>query len=110
MQVKNEDDEFDWGIIVNFKKESEVKKKENPLKSSPGLVVDILLHLKPGSNTQKPRPCPAGVQGDVEVVPVVNTLISHISSLRVYYPKDLRPLDSRKSVLKTITVSHFILV
>lgn len=40
--------------------------------------------------------------GDVEVVPVLHTLIYQISSLRVYYPKDLRPPDNRKSVLKTI--------
>lgn len=36
------------------------------------------------------------------MVPVLHTLIHQISSLRVYYPKDLRPADSRKSVLKTI--------
>jgi ATP-dependent RNA helicase DOB1 len=83
------------------------KKKENPLKASPTVVVDILLHISPGSSTQQPRPCPAGVQGDVEVIPVLNTLITHLSSLRIYYPKDLRPLDSRKSVLKTIAVSYF---
>ncbi|CAH2236387.1 jg10767 [Pararge aegeria aegeria] len=41
--------------------------------------------------------------GDVEVVPVLHTLIYQISSLRVYYPKDLRPPDNRKSVLKTIS-------
>lgn len=103
VKVKNEEDEFDWGIIINFKKESEAKKKENPLKASPGIVVDILLHIAPGSSTQKPRPCPAGVQGDLEVVPVLNTLITHISSVRIYYPKDLRPPDSRKSVLRSIT-------
>lgn len=38
----------------------------------------------------------------MEVVPVVHTLIYRISSLRVFYPKDLRPADNRKSVLKTI--------
>lgn len=36
------------------------------------------------------------------MVPVLHTLINQISSLRVYYPKDLRPADNRKSVLKTI--------
>lgn len=38
----------------------------------------------------------------MEVVPVLHTLIYQLSSLRVYYPKDLRPPDNRKSVLKTI--------
>lgn len=40
--------------------------------------------------------------GDVEVVPVVHNLVYKISSLRVYYPTDLRPSDNRKSVLKTV--------
>lgn len=109
MQVKHEEDEYDWGIIINFKKQTENmgnKRKENPLKESPSIIVDILLHISPGSCTEQPRPCPAGVEGDLEVVPVLNTLITHLSSLRVYYPKDLRPPDSRKSVLKTIAVSY----
>lgn len=33
---------------------------------------------------------------------MVHTLLSQLSSLRVYYPKDLRPSDNRKAVLKTI--------
>lgn len=110
MQVKCEEDEFDWGIIINFKKQSENvgnKKKETPMKAA-NIVVDILLHISPESSAQHPRPCPAGVQGDMEVIPVLNTLITHLSSLRIYYPKDLRPPDSRKSVLKTIAVSYSI--
>jgi ATP-dependent RNA helicase DOB1 len=110
LQVKNEEDEFDWGIIINFKKQTENmgnKRKENVLKESPCVIVDILLHITPGSCTEQPRPCADGVQGDMEVVPVLNTLITHLSTLRIYYPKDLRSPDSRKSVLKTIEVSYF---
>jgi ATP-dependent RNA helicase DOB1 len=65
--------------------------------------VDILLHVD--ENFQQddvPAPCPAGARGSVEVVPVLHSLISRISSLRVYYPSDLRPIDNRRSVLKTI--------
>jgi ATP-dependent RNA helicase DOB1 len=111
LQVKYEEDEFDWGIIINFKKQSENmgnKRKENPLKASPSIIVDVLLHVSPDSSTQQPRPCPSGVQGDMEVIPVLNTLITHLSSLRIYYPKDLRPQDNRKSVLKTIAVSYLL--
>ncbi|KAJ2948128.1 hypothetical protein O0L34_g9927 [Tuta absoluta] len=107
VKVKTEKHEYDWGIIVNFRHKSDKKKhgKEvNPLSAEAVIIVDILLHVKkaddgdPESNV----PCPPGESGDVEVVPVLHTLINQISSLRVYYPKDLRPADSRKSVLKTI--------
>ncbi|KAJ0182390.1 hypothetical protein K1T71_001759 [Dendrolimus kikuchii] len=108
VKVKTEKYEYDWGIIVNFRhkmnKSGKKPQDENPLTAEAVIIVDILLHVKktadddPESNV----PCPPGEAGDVEVVPVLHTLIYQISSLRVYYPKDLRPADSRKSVLKTI--------
>ncbi|XP_045448992.1 exosome RNA helicase MTR4 [Melitaea cinxia] len=107
VKVKTEKYEYDWGIIVNFKHKTGKGKKpqdENPLTAETVIIVDILLHVKK-SNPDDPdinAPCPPGEPGDVEVVPVLHTLIYQISSLRVYYPKDLRPPDNRKSVLKTI--------
>lgn len=89
---------FDWGIIVNFKKKS----PKNPMKESTAIIIDILLHVSKDSKEGCPVPCHEGEEGDVEVVPVIHTLISQISSLRLYYPRDLRPSDNRKSVLKTI--------
>ncbi|KAJ6669920.1 hypothetical protein lerEdw1_000469 [Lerista edwardsae] len=61
VKVKNEDEDFGWGVVVNFSKKSNVK------------VVPVLVHL-----------------------------LSAISSVRLYIPKDLRPLDNRQSVLKSI--------
>ncbi|XP_015585297.1 exosome RNA helicase MTR4 [Cephus cinctus] len=98
VKVKNESDTFDWGIIVNFKK----KTPKNPMLEKTVIVVDILLHISSDSTEGSPIPCRPGEDGDVEVVPVLHTLLSEISSLRVYYPKDLRPSDNRRSVLKTI--------
>lgn len=98
---KENDEEFEWGIIVNFKKQSNGER--NPLKEETVTIVDILLHVDDDyEKTSDPRPCPANKQGSVEVVPVVHNLISRISSLRVHYPKDLRPAENRRSVLKTI--------
>ncbi|CAD0194950.1 unnamed protein product [Chrysodeixis includens] len=106
VKVKTEKHEFDWGIIVNFRHKTGKGKKheENPLTAETVIIVDILLHVKKstGQDTDTKQPCPPGEVGDVEVVPVLHTLIYQISSLRVYYPKDLRPADNRKSVLKTI--------
>nr|XP_033341153.1 exosome RNA helicase MTR4 [Megalopta genalis] len=99
VKVKNENEMFDWGIIVNFKK----KNPKNPTgRENTVIIIDILLHISKESSEGCPIPCHEGQEGEVEVVPVLHTLISQISSLRLYYPKDLRPSDNRKSVLKTI--------
>lgn len=72
------------------------------MKDKTVIVVDVLLHVSGESSEGNPLPCGEGEAGDMEVVPVLQSLISQISSLRVFYPKDLRPSDNRKSVLKTI--------
>ncbi|XP_075151409.1 exosome RNA helicase Mtr4 [Haematobia irritans] len=101
VKVKNENEEYDWGIVVNFKKQT--SKTKNPLQAETSVIVDVLLHVsEESSKSDEPKPCKPGQKGNMEVVPVVHKLLSQISSLRVYYPNDLRPADNRRSVLKTI--------
>ncbi|XP_005178234.1 exosome RNA helicase MTR4 [Musca domestica] len=101
VKVKNDTEEYDWGIVVNFKKQT--SKTKNPLQAETSVIVDVLLHVsEESSKNDDPKPCKPGQKGNMEVVPVVHKLISQISSLRVYYPNDLRPADNRRSVLKTI--------
>lgn len=101
VKVKNQSDEFDWGIVVNFKRQA--NNIRNPLKSENVVIIDVLLYVtEESTKTDDPKPCQTGRKGNMEVVPVVHKLISQISSLRVYYPSDLRPADNRRSVLKTI--------
>lgn len=109
MQVKHESQEFDWGMIVNFKrKEDKSRGRDNPLKSAPAqIVVDVLLHLADSPVGNNIKPCAPGETGIVEVVPVLHTLITHISSVRLKSPNDLRSSDSRKNILKTIQVIYF---
>ncbi|XP_048489059.1 exosome RNA helicase MTR4 isoform X1 [Plutella xylostella] len=107
LKIKTEKHEYDWGITVNFRRQMPKGKKreeENPLTAETVLLVDVLLHVKRGTedDPEKRVPCPPGETGDVEVVSVIHTLIDQISTLRVYYPKDLNSSDNRKSVLKTI--------
>lgn len=100
VKIQTETDEFDWGIIINFKKERDDSK--NPLKSETTITVDILLHIDDFKEDFTPKPCPKDKKGNVEVLPVCHKLISKISSIRVYYPNDLSSSDNRRSVLKTI--------
>ena len=53
-------------------------------------------------NTNKPKPAGTSDQPTVQVIPVTLPVIEAISSVRVYIPDDLRPLEKRQSVGKTI--------
>lgn len=103
--MKCEDLEFDWGMIVNYKNRENFD-KDNPLKSSSRLIlVDILLHLDENYKEPDIRPCPKNARGSCEVVPVLHTLITHISSIRLKTPNDLRSADAKRSIIKTIQVN-----
>uniref|UniRef100_A0A1B6CRT5 Helicase ATP-binding domain-containing protein n=2 Tax=Clastoptera arizonana TaxID=38151 RepID=A0A1B6CRT5_9HEMI len=103
IKVKNDKKEFEWGVVVNFKKEKP-DKSHNPARGSGNkLIVHILLHVAIGSvEGEIPNPCPIGEFGEIEVVPVAHTLVTQISTLRVHLPKDLTTIDNKKSVWKTI--------
>ncbi|KAH8410288.1 hypothetical protein KR009_010712 [Drosophila setifemur] len=93
--------EYDWGIVLNFKKQDQSRK--NPLKSEPSITIDVLLHVsEAAAKSGDTEPCKPNERGGMEVVPVAHTLITQISSIRVYFPNDLRSADNRRAVLKTI--------
>ncbi|XP_002066969.2 exosome RNA helicase MTR4 [Drosophila willistoni] len=101
IKVTADNQEYDWGIVLNFKNHEKARK--NPLKPDPGVTIDVLLHVsEEASKSGDTEPCKPNERGCMEVVPVANTLITQISSIRVYFPNDLRSADNRKAVLKTI--------
>ncbi|XP_018335844.2 exosome RNA helicase MTR4 [Agrilus planipennis] len=113
IQIKIQDAEYDWGVIVNFKKITDNppgrKGKTNTLVTK--LQVDLLLHVisegkgdTDGDDTDNliPKPCSEDQSGEVEVVAVCSSLITHISSVRLYCPNDLRSRDSRKGMFKAV--------
>lgn len=103
IKIQNNNDEFDWGIVINFKKQS-VPNGKNPLEAESNVSIDVLLHLDEESFAKSvSKPCSPNKKSIVEVVPVVHKFISKISSLRIAYPQDLRPKDNRQAVLKTIS-------
>lgn len=91
-------------MVVNFRKQED-KTGSNPLKKLPKtLIIDTLLNIARGSSTEVPRACPPGEKGLLEVIPVHHTVVTHISSVRMKVPNDLRSQDSRKNAYKTIQV------
>ncbi|TNN58689.1 Superkiller viralicidic activity 2-like 2 [Liparis tanakae] len=74
--------------------------------SDPLIVVEVLVHCSKDSvkeaRTEAAKPAAPGETGEMEVVPVMLHLLTAISSVRLYIPKDLRPFDSRQLMLKSI--------
>ncbi|XP_037075911.1 exosome RNA helicase MTR4-like [Pollicipes pollicipes] len=105
VHVQTDDKDFDWCIVINYKRE-EAKKTDNPLESSATYVVDVLMHVSKETAQLKEtallEPPPTDQKGEMVVVPVLVHLIDEISAVRLKYPQDLRPLDNRMIVLKTI--------
>nr|XP_019937605.1 PREDICTED: superkiller viralicidic activity 2-like 2 [Paralichthys olivaceus] len=103
VKVKNEDADFGWGVIVNFCKKSNVKTITD---SEPLYVVEVLVHCSKESvkdaATEAAKPAAAGETGEMLVIPVMLHLLTSISSVRLYIPKDLRPFDNRQLMLKSI--------
>uniref|UniRef100_A0A674NHZ5 Exosome RNA helicase MTR4 n=1 Tax=Takifugu rubripes TaxID=31033 RepID=A0A674NHZ5_TAKRU len=103
VKVKNEDADFGWGVVVNFNKKTNVKSSTD---AEPLYVVEVLLHCSKesvkDSATEAAKPAAPGEVGEMQVVPVMVQLLSALSSVRLYIPKDLKPLDNRQLMLKSI--------
>uniref|UniRef100_A0A087XC50 Exosome RNA helicase MTR4 n=2 Tax=Poecilia formosa TaxID=48698 RepID=A0A087XC50_POEFO len=103
VKVKNEDTDFGWGVVVNFSKKTNTKASGD---SEPLYVVEVLLHCSKesvkNSATEAAKPAAPGETGEMQVVPVMLHLLTSISSVRLYIPKDLRPFDNRQLMLKSI--------
>ena len=107
IQVTNGTDEFGWGVVINFQKKADnQKKQQDPLNTEPVYIVDTLLNLSKESAARKDptfvKPCPAGEKGEMCVIPVLLDIVQAISSVRLYFPKDLKSLDNRQSVGKSL--------
>lgn len=91
--------DFGWGVVINFQKKTPfVKNGETAAPEAPRFIVDVLLNCAPGTT----RPCPPNVKGEPTVVPVLLSTLNGMSSVRVFVPKELKALDQRQQLLKTI--------
>ncbi|KAM4634304.1 exosome RNA helicase MTR4 [Polymixia lowei] len=103
VKVKNDNSDFGWGVVVNFSKKANVKAGPD---AEPLYVVEVLVHCSKESvkdaATEAAKPPAPGENGEMQVVPVMLHLLTSISSVRLYIPKDLRPFDSRQLMLKSI--------
>ncbi|KAL8003220.1 putative Helicase superfamily, ATP-binding domain, ATP-dependent RNA helicase Ski2 [Plasmopara halstedii] len=109
---------WDWGVIVNFT----TKNASDATSATPDTIVHILLNCIVENSSAKskdatngssvaelPKPAPEGMMGlssttmyEMKICPVPLEMLDLVSTLRVYIPKDLRTLESRQAVGKSL--------
>ncbi|XP_045614688.1 exosome RNA helicase MTR4-like isoform X1 [Procambarus clarkii] len=100
--IKNNDDDFGWGVVLSYKKQED---KKNPMEA-PTITVDVILRVseataasKVTSDLKPPKP---GEKSEPVVMSVMLKLIQEVSAVRLKLPSDLKPLDQRVMVMKMV--------
>jgi len=115
--VKYKQLNFGWGVIINYSRRLPPKNK--PVASMDDIppheqyVLDVLLFCAEGTVVPKERnnptatpggvkPCVPGQKGVPLVVPVLLSTIEGISHIRIFMPKDIRQIQARETVWKSV--------
>ncbi|RDD40215.1 Superkiller viralicidic activity 2-like 2 [Trichoplax sp. H2] len=104
VKVKNGDENFGWGCVINFERKDTFKATLEA-DGKHVYVIEVLLNCaKPTgrTGTNGPLPCNENEKGEMQIIPITMRLVESISAIRVYLPKSLIPLDNRQSVFKSI--------
>ncbi|ESN92780.1 hypothetical protein HELRODRAFT_96072 [Helobdella robusta] len=110
VKVVSEGVDFGWGVVVNFRRKANQTAKASAVEGGPPAevmyVVDVLLQVSRDSirpnDVNSIRPCSSNEKAEMQVVPMNLQVISPISSIRIYMPKDLVHVDARMSVLAAL--------
>ncbi|XP_042868983.1 exosome RNA helicase MTR4-like isoform X2 [Penaeus japonicus] len=102
VKVKNNDDDFGWGVVLSYKKQ---ENKKDPLKP-PTVTCDIILRVSQESAAKKVtsdlKPPQPGEKSEPVVMTVMVKVIQELSAVRLKLPSDLKPLDQRIMVVKMV--------
>ena len=112
VRIKHLDFDFGWGAVVNFlRRHPDRGQKAEDIPPQKSYLIDVLLHVAEGSSNGTKthedlppgvRPVAEGEKGRMEVVPVLLSCVESIGHLRIFLPQDLKSLDQRNAVRKTL--------
>ncbi|ORX78294.1 antiviral helicase [Basidiobolus meristosporus CBS 931.73] len=118
VRVVHDGVDFGWGCVVSYQKRSSPNKGPNKdsndaddVDAAARYIVDVLLHCAAGTTVAKGpdglvtgvQPCKENEKGEMVVVPVLLNTLRGMSHVRLFLPKDIRPLEPRNTVYKSIT-------
>lgn len=107
------EDQLTWGLIINFERIKGVSEDDASIKpEDASYKVDILTRCvvtKDKLGKKSVEIVPLKERGEPIVVSIPISQVNAISSLRLYIPKDLLPLEARENTLKKVmeTLSRF---
>ncbi|KAK9719626.1 ATP-dependent RNA helicase mtr4 [Basidiobolus ranarum] len=117
VRVVHNGDDFGWGCVVSYQKRSSSNKGPNKdvndaddVDAASKYIVDVLLCCAAGTTVAKGpdglvagvQPCKENEKGEMVVVPVLLNTLRGMSHVRLFLPKDIRPLEPRNTVQKSI--------
>lgn len=111
VHIKHGDHDFGWGAVVKFTKRQAPRGEQETWSPQSSYILDVLLVVAEDSfvatqtSTDLPpgiRPPPEGEKGKMEVVPVMLNCIEAIGHVRIFLPKDIRLVDQRNVVRKSL--------
>ncbi|XP_062200642.1 DExH-box ATP-dependent RNA helicase DExH9 [Phragmites australis] len=97
------DENVTWGIIINFEKVKSHGEDRRPEDSD--YTVDILTRCsvnKDNSGKKTTKIVPLKERGEPVVISLPLSQIDGLSSIRMYIPKDLLPVESRENTLRKV--------
>jgi ATP-dependent RNA helicase DOB1 len=105
--------DFGWAVVVNFHQRANTPHRDDKKSVTLGEgvtpqslthIVDVLVLCQPGPKHLPPKPYSSNSTEppDIQVVPVVLTLLEAVSTLRIYMPNDLRSVESRQQTYRTL--------
>ncbi|KAK2724137.1 exosome RNA helicase MTR4-like [Artemia franciscana] len=108
--VINKNHDYGWGVVLSYRKDQNSNGNKTDMtgaeEKDSQYIAEILLCVskiaadkKSIANIKPPGP---GEPSEMKAVPCYLHLIQKVSSVRLYVPEDLKPLDNRQSVLKSI--------
>ena len=111
VQIKHEEYDFGWGVVVNCQKRRLPNGAAEEFPPHESHALDVLLEIADGpsigtkSNQSLPpgvRPIEKGEKSRMEVISVMLNCIQAISHIRVFLPKDLKSIDARNDIRKSL--------
>jgi ATP-dependent RNA helicase DOB1 len=107
VRVTDGEDEWGWGVVVNFSKVKSAKGIAVPDAKAEDYTVDCLLRAAADSEAAgsgAPRPAEPASAGEMLVIPVHLNAVTAFSSIRVFLPKDLRSKEARGATGRSLQV------
>ncbi|KAG6499426.1 DExH-box ATP-dependent RNA helicase DExH9-like [Zingiber officinale] len=97
------EEQVTWGVILNFERVKGSAEDKRPEDANYKLDVLTRCAVNKGDMKKSTRIIPLNERGESVVVPLPLLQVDSLSSIRLFIPKDLLPLEARENTLKKVS-------